>query len=79
MPIIESGKSLKRNGGPLSIKFSKSFTAPPNVVVTSFWENQGLEVAHDETIESVSTTGFNITSQNAGPNYYVSWIAVQND
>ncbi len=74
--IIQSGKCLKERSGELPIKFPKKFNQIPNVVITAFWENQGSGVSHVETIDSISTSGFRVVSDNSAPNYYVSWIAI---
>jgi len=77
--LIQSGKVLKKNPGMLSVNFPRPFSTAPNVVVSPFWENQDMEVGHDETIDSITTHGFTLASKNAAPNYYVNWIAVENE
>ena len=77
--IIDSGIALKSKTGSLRIRFNKNFTKAPTVVVSSFWKGQNSQVGHVETIDSVNRNGFTVVSNNAADNYYVSWIAVQND
>lgn len=58
------------------IPFARRFDTPPRVVVTPFWEEAGREVGHAETIDRVTEDEFVLFSNNAAPNYFVSWIAV---
>jgi hypothetical protein len=71
--MIQSGLINKTAAGELEIKFPTTFSATPRVVVAPYW---GSRVGYVETIVNVSESQCTITSQNAGSNYYVSWIAV---
>ncbi|NLY44245.1 MAG: hypothetical protein GX066_09860 [Clostridiaceae bacterium] len=75
--IIETGTTLKNRTGRLSIQFRKNFTRPPVVVISPYWRGQGSQVGYVETIESVSRNGFTVVSNNAADNYYINWIAIQ--
>jgi hypothetical protein len=70
---VQSGLINKTAAGQLKITFPTAFTTPPNVVVSPYWPT---EVGYIETIVEITKDHFTITSQNAGSNYQVSWIAV---
>jgi hypothetical protein len=71
--LIVAGKWLKPSQGPIDIPFMATFSEPPVVVVTSNWTAQ---VAYIDTVTRVDKDRFQVTSQNAANNYYVSWVAV---
>jgi len=75
--IIETGTTLKNRPGRLRIQFTKNFTRPPVVIVTPFWQGQNSQVSFIETIDSVNRNGFTVVSNNAADNYYINWIAIQ--
>ena len=72
---IQFGYARKTEARGL-VNFARRFHDPPTVVITPFWEDAGREVGHAETIGRVTTEGFVLYSNNAAPNYYVSWIAI---
>lgn len=72
--FIMRGVALKK-GDVVEIPFGVTFKTPPVVVVSSFWLKND-DVGHAETITGVSTSGFRVTSQNKGPDFYISWIAI---
>jgi len=75
--IIETGTTLKNRTGRLRIQFRRNFTRVPVVVISPFWRGQGSQVGYVETIESVDRNGFTVVSNNAADNYYINWIAIQ--
>jgi len=58
------------------IDYARPFDVPPRVVVTPFWEGGRSEVNHAETLGHVGADHFVVFSNNAAPNYYVSWLAI---
>ena len=71
--LFQSGKVNKTAAGEMTITFPRPFSnAVPNVVVSPIWTRQ---VGQIETITKVTNTDFTITSGNADPEYFVSWIA----
>jgi len=59
-----------------SVAFATPFGAPPNVVISPFWDGQNAEVGHAETLERVAADRFELISNNAAGNYFVCWVAL---
>lgn len=77
--IIDSGVALKNRTGRLRVQFTKNFTRPPIVVISPFWRGQGSQIGYVETIDSVTRNNFTVVSNNAAENYFINWIAIQED
>jgi len=75
---IGHGKHLKQ-GPMVTTKFPQPFHQLPTVVVAPHWENQGSEVGHAETIDTITHADFTVVSGNGAPNYFVQWIAISNE
>jgi hypothetical protein len=74
--VIQHGKAQKIGSGNLQVFFDQPFSQLPTVVVSPFWSGKNQQVGFIETITSISTTDFTITSENHDTIYYVQWIAV---
>jgi hypothetical protein len=70
---IAAGQILKTSASPVFVQFTTPFAVTPTVVLTPNFPN---EVTFVDTVTNVSDTGFTINSPNAGPNYYVNWVAI---
>jgi hypothetical protein len=75
---IQHGKHLKTES-TATIPFPHPFQHVPTVVVSSHWQNQGSEVGHTETIDTITPVEFTVVSGNAAPNYFIQWIAISNE
>jgi hypothetical protein len=73
---VEWGIVNKPNVGALTVTFKNKFADPPVVLLTPYWDGQGAEVGHVETLEKVTHSEFKLVSDNAAENYYVSWVAI---
>jgi hypothetical protein len=73
---VEWGLAHKPKEGSLTITFKVRFADPPVVLLTPFWDGEGKEVGHFETLEKVTQTEFTLISGNFAENYYVSWLAI---
>ncbi len=73
---VEWGIVNKPKEGSLTVKFKNRFDDPPVVQLTPFWDGQGAEVGHVETLEQVTHGEFKLVSGNAADNYFVSWVAI---
>ena len=71
---VEAG-IVNKNGGIQRVFFAKPFDEPPIVFVSPWWDNAG-GVRGVETISNVTTSYFDIVSDNQGANFFVSWVAV---
>jgi hypothetical protein len=72
--IMAFGSITKFAVGKLEIPFGVTFSQPPTVFLTPHWPNG--QVGFIETIVSVDKVSCVISSQNAGPNYDVHWLAI---
>jgi hypothetical protein len=76
---ILSGLTPKYDTGELNVAFynyGPEFGSAPIVTVTPFWKGAGSQVGSIETLTEVTSDHFKLVSQNAGSNYYISWIAI---
>jgi hypothetical protein len=73
---VEWGLVQKPKVGSLTVTFKNRFDDPPVVLLTPFWDGQGDQVTNWETLEKVTHGEFKLVSNNAGENYYVSWVAI---
>jgi hypothetical protein len=73
---VEWGTAHKPKVGALTVTFKEKFADPPAVLLTPFWDGDGREVSHVETLEKVTHGEFKLVSDNAADNYYVSWVAI---
>lgn len=69
---FQAGSTIK-NTTTLTINFDTPFATIPIVVITPFWPNG--PVGAWETVTSVSTSQFTVSSANMAANYSVNWIA----
>ncbi|HLJ90245.1 MAG TPA: H-type lectin domain-containing protein [Candidatus Angelobacter sp.] len=74
--MTQAGMKLKSVGGSLEIDFQEEFATPPVVVISPFYQGSAIAVEVIETITSVGTTSFVVTSLNGASNYFVNWIAI---
>ena len=74
-PLIQSGKANKPNVGSLTITFDTAYSQAPQVMLTPFWEGQNKQVGNIATLTTVTGTGFTLTSNNWGSDYFVNWMA----
>ncbi|HEX3529503.1 MAG TPA: hypothetical protein VH988_20785 [Thermoanaerobaculia bacterium] len=73
------GLTPKYNLGSLKVPFynyGPDFDEAPIVTVTPFWAGQSSQVGFVETLIEIDKDHFTVTSQNADPNYSISWIAI---
>lgn len=73
---LVAGIANKTADGTLRIYFNMQFSAPPTVCVSPWWNDANAEVDSIETVINVTTDYFDVSSANAGSNYFVNWIAV---
>lgn len=73
--VTQTGLALKNQQGKVMVRFQVPFATTPTVVLTPYWKNRASAAAFPETLDSVSREGFTIASNNAAPDYYVSWMA----
>jgi hypothetical protein len=73
---VEWGIVKKTQDGALTVKFKNRFDDPPVVQLTSYWDGQGAEVGHVETLDHVNHGEFRLVSANQADNYFVSWVAI---
>lgn len=74
--LILRGTYNKTGNGLYSVQFGETYARPPVVLLTPFWQGQNAQVGNIETLNTVTETGFTGYSLNAGPNYFVEWVAI---
>ena len=72
--VLIYGKWKKPAIGPIDIPFNYSFKDVNSIVVVVS-PNYRSGVGGIETISSVQSDRFQVTSGNAAPEYFVSWMA----
>ena len=72
--LLQYGIAAKTSASA-SVGFATPFGAPPNVVISPFWDGQRAEVGHAETLDRVQADRFVVASSNAAANYFVCWFA----
>jgi len=72
--VMAFGKVLKAVAGPIEVNFGYTFKEPPLVFLTPEWPAGG--VGYVETVMSVDTDKFRLSSNNAAGNYHVNWLAI---
>jgi hypothetical protein len=73
------GLTPKNETGELNVPFynyGPDFGSDPIVTVTPFWKGASSQVGFVETVTEAASDHFKLVSQNADPNYYISWIAI---
>jgi len=74
--MVQRGSALKNVPGCITINFPVTFSAVPNVVISSHWDGVAGPIGAVEVIKTISTTNFSECSDNNAPNYFVQWIAI---
>ena len=77
--VLEMGRTPKTTVS-VTQRLLFPFAYPPNVQVSPFWEGQRSGVGHAETVGRVHNAAgeeraFDVWSDNAAANYFVSWLA----
>lgn len=76
-PDVQVGSVNKTGGGMLRVYFPNSWSSPPLVFLSPWWNDQNAGVGYIETVSNVTADYFELVSGNAAPNYFVNWMAVQ--
>lgn len=74
--LIQSGEANKSAQGSLVIPFERPFATPPTVVISPYYRGQNNQVGSIETLDEITQEDFTVVSDNAAPNYFVTWVAV---